>query len=239
MAFIVLIVRQVMRVQECLLFITGQLGRMHGSKMKKTAYIILLLLPLAAFTQPGIVLHGDTIGSFDPLTLTWTQLTKLVPTQAGQSGKFLSTNGATYQWVTGLLSNGDGSALTGLTKSQVGLSNVDNTSDVNKPISSATQTALNAKQATLVSATNIKTVNGSSLLGSGDIAISGTAAWGSVTGTLSEQTDLQTALTGKLGTTGDGSNLTGLTKSQVGLANADNTSDANKPILKSIHRILA
>jgi hypothetical protein len=31
-------------------------------------------------------------------------------------------------------------------KSDVGLSNVDNTSDVNKPISTATQTALNAKQ---------------------------------------------------------------------------------------------
>lgn len=36
----------------------------------------------------------------------------------------------------------------GLTKSDVGLGNVDNTSDVNKPISTATQTALNAKQAT-------------------------------------------------------------------------------------------
>jgi hypothetical protein len=36
-----------------------------------------------------------------------------------------------------------------VTKSQVGLSNVDNTSDVNKPISSATQTALNAKQDSL------------------------------------------------------------------------------------------
>lgn len=35
------------------------------------------------------------------------------------------------------------------------------------------QTALNAKQATLVAGTNIKTVNGTSLLGSGDIAISG------------------------------------------------------------------
>lgn len=35
------------------------------------------------------------------------------------------------------------------------------------------QTALNAKQATLVSATNIKTVNGSSLLGSGDVVIGG------------------------------------------------------------------
>jgi hypothetical protein len=33
----------------------------------------------------------------------------------------------------------------GVTKSQIGLGNVDNTSDLNKPISTATQTALNAK----------------------------------------------------------------------------------------------
>lgn len=60
-----------------------------------------------------------------------------------------------------------------LTKSDVGLANVDNTSDANKPISTATQTALNGKQATLVSGTNIKTVNGSSLIGSGDLTVSG------------------------------------------------------------------
>jgi hypothetical protein len=37
----------------------------------------------------------------------------------------------------------------GITKSMVGLGNVDDTSDANKPISSATQTALNGKQNTL------------------------------------------------------------------------------------------
>jgi hypothetical protein len=40
-------------------------------------------------------------------------------------------------------------------------------------VTSAIQTQLGAKQATLVSATNIKTVNGSSLLGSGDLVVSG------------------------------------------------------------------
>ncbi len=33
-----------------------------------------------------------------------------------------------------------------LNKNDVGLNNVDNTSDLNKPISTATQTALNGKQ---------------------------------------------------------------------------------------------
>ena len=41
-------------------------------------------------------------------------------------------------------------------------------------VTSAIQTQLNAKQATLVSATNIKTINSTSLLGSGDISISAT-----------------------------------------------------------------
>jgi hypothetical protein len=61
-----------------------------------------------------------------------------------------------------------------VTAAQVGLGNVNNTSDADKPISTATQTALNAKQAVLVSGTNIKTISGTSLLGSGDIQIQGT-----------------------------------------------------------------
>jgi hypothetical protein len=59
-----------------------------------------------------------------------------------------------------------------LDKSAVGLGNVDNTSDANKPVSSAQATAIGLKQDTLVSGTNIKTINGNSLLGSGNIAIS-------------------------------------------------------------------
>jgi len=82
-----------------------------------------------------------------------------------------------------------------VTKTQVGLGNVDNTSDANKEVSGPQQTAINAKvadainngtttiapsqnavfdalalkQDVLVSATNVKTVNGNSILGSGDI----------------------------------------------------------------------
>jgi hypothetical protein len=56
-------------------------------------------------------------------------------------------------------------------RGNIGLGNVDNTSDANKPVSTATQTELNGKQAALVSGTNIKTVNGNSLLGSGNVEI--------------------------------------------------------------------
>jgi hypothetical protein len=97
-------------------------------------------------------------------------------------------------------------------KTSLALNNVDNTSDANKPVSSAQQTALDAKQATLVSGTNIKTINGTSVLGSGNIAISSAVAWGGVTGTLSNQTDLQTALDGKVD---ENSAITGATKTKV------------------------
>jgi len=97
-----------------------------------------------------------------------------------------------------------------LAKGDVGLSNVDNTADADKPVSSATQTALNAKQDTLVSGTNIKTVNSNSLLGSGNIEISSSVAWGGITGTLSSQTDLQSELDGKEDTiTGAATTITG------------------------------
>jgi len=58
-----------------------------------------------------------------------------------------------------------------VTKAQVGLGNVDNTSDLNKPLSTLATQALLEKQPLLVSGTNIKTINGQSLLGSGNLII--------------------------------------------------------------------
>jgi hypothetical protein len=62
-------------------------------------------------------------------------------------------------------------------------------------------------QPTLISTTNIKSINGNSLLGSGNLTISTTATWGSITGTLSAQTDLDTALNGKQATLVSGTNI--------------------------------
>lgn len=77
-----------------------------------------------------------------------------------------------------------------LVKADVGLANVDNTSDASKPISAATQTALDAKQDAATAATDAEL----------------------------------TAHTGRT------DNPHSVTKTQVGLGNVDNTSDANKPI---------
>ena len=65
-----------------------------------------------------------------------------------------------------------------LDKADVGLGNVDNTSDADKPISTAVQTALDAKQDTLVSGTNIKTINGASILAAGDLELATAAELG-------------------------------------------------------------
>lgn len=104
-----------------------------------------------------------------------------------------------------------------VSKSDVGLGNVDNTSDLNKPVSSAMQTALSGKansthshaqsdvnglaaalsgkQDTLTAGSNITIVNNViSATGGGG---GGGANWGEIGGTLSNQTDLATALNGK------------------------------------------
>jgi hypothetical protein len=64
-----------------------------------------------------------------------------VAISAPTTGQTLTYNSSTQLWNNYTL-----------TKSDVGLSNADNTSDANKPISTATQTALNLKQATITGA---------------------------------------------------------------------------------------
>jgi hypothetical protein len=72
------------------------------------------------------------------------------------------------------------------------------------PSQKAVKTYADTKQSALVSGTNIKTINGDSVLGSGNLVVTGSgASWGSITGTLSSQTDLQTALDGKVNDTGN------------------------------------
>jgi len=162
-----------------------------------------------------------------------------------------------------------------LDKTAVGLANVDNTSDASKPISTATQTALNTK------ATTARTISaGAGLTGGGDLSADRTIAanFGATAGTIAqgndsritgaEQTANKGAANGYAGlnastvvptaqlgsgtadtTTflrGDNtwattpaapvSSVAGktgavtLVKADVGLANVDNTSDANKPV---------
>jgi hypothetical protein len=111
-------------------------------------------------------LYAKTNGTTDMYVMGSDGVEKKIGGVVDLSGKENTiTPGTTAQYY-----RGDKSWQT-LDKTAVGLANVDNTSDLNKVISIATQAALNAKQATLVSGTNIKTVNGTTLLGSGDIVV--------------------------------------------------------------------
>ena len=70
----------------------------------------------------------------------------------------------------------------------------------------------------------------------GDWVQIGLISWGSIVGTLASQADLQAALDAKASAAtvsshiANTSNPHAVTKTQVGLGNADNTSDANKPV---------
>jgi hypothetical protein len=82
---------------------------------------------------------------------------------------------------------------TGITKSDVGLGNVDNTSDANKPVSTATQTALDAK-ASLAGATFTGNVEmDGNLVVDGDFTVNGTNFSASATSITIEDNMVQLA----------------------------------------------
>jgi hypothetical protein len=126
-----------------------------------------------------------------------------------------------------------------LTKSDVGLSNVDNTSDANKPVSTAQQTALNAKEGTIAAGTTAQVWRGDKTWVTADKTLVGL---GNVDNTSDANKPVssatQTALNAKAnlasptftGTVTLPSTTNGLSKSNVGLSNVDNTSDASKPV---------
>ncbi|HEY9409505.1 MAG TPA: hypothetical protein VIP77_07985 [Jiangellaceae bacterium] len=101
-----------------------------------------------------------------------------------------------------------------LSKTDVGLANADNTSDANKPVSTATQTALNLKAnsaspaltgtptvPTAAPGTNTTQAASTAFVTAAVAEVEGgggsVSEWGDLTGTLSDQTDLQAALDAK------------------------------------------
>jgi hypothetical protein len=76
-------------------------------------------------------------------------LGKIAVSNSPSDGNVLSYSGGSLVWAaptsSGVTSVNTRTGAVTLTKSDVGLANVDNTSDVNKPISTATQSALDLK----------------------------------------------------------------------------------------------
>jgi hypothetical protein len=156
-------------VQSTILSITQQSGIMAGTGMTALNTLTSSVQTISTGTTGSDfnVASSGTVHTFNLPTASATNRGALSTTDWSTfNGKEPSiTAGTTAQYY-----RGDKTFQT-LNKSAVGLGNVDNTSDANKPVSTATSTALGLKQDTLVSGTNIKTVNGSSLLGSGNISV--------------------------------------------------------------------
>ncbi len=123
----------------------------------------------------------------------------------------------------------------GITAAMVGLGNVSNTSDANKPVSTAQQTAL-ALKANLASPTFTGTVRGidESMVG-----------LGKVDNTSDANKPVSTAQQAALDLKANRANPTftgtvnGITAAMVGLGNVSNTSDANKPVSTAQQTALA
>ena len=143
----------------------------------------------------------------------------------------------------------------GVTKSQIGLGSVDNTSDADKPISTATQAALDKKADSTTLGRYVPTtrkVNGKPLSADVTLTFADVGALsadthipeGSVVDPDFSETSVNPlqnkVLTARIKTlatkaeleahTGNTSNPHGVTKADVGLGSVDNTSDADKPV---------
>jgi hypothetical protein len=151
----------------------------HGTTAKTT--------PVDADTMPLI----DSAASNVLKKLSWANVKATLKTYFDTLYQATLVSGTNIKTIEGQSLVGSGNI--DLAKSDVGLGNVDNTSDANKPISTSTQTALNAKQntltltttgssgaATLVGATlNIPQYSGGGGISDGDkgdITVSGSGA---------------------------------------------------------------
>ena len=91
--------------------------------------------------------------------------------EKGEAGEGMKSGGTIGQVLTKKTSTDYDCVWATIDKDSIGLGNVDNTSDADKPISTLTQNALDNKQDTLVSGSNIKTINGDSIVGSGNLSV--------------------------------------------------------------------
>ena len=152
--------------------------------------------PISTATQTALNAKQDSLG-FTPENVS----NKSTNTSLGTSNTLYPSQNAVKVYVDNLVSAGAPDA-TSTTKGILKL-----TGDLGGTADSPTVPGLSSKQNTLISGTNIKSINGNSILGSGDLIIAG-----GVSSVNSQTGDVI------------------ITQADIGLSNVNNTSDANKPI---------
>lgn len=118
-----------------------------------------------------------------------------------------------------------------VTKDQVGLSNVDNTSDANKPVSAATQTALNAKVDKTITI-NSHPLSSNVTITKSDVDLGNVDNTSDLNKPISRSTRMSLdALNSSINNhKADNTNPHNVTKEQLDLGNINNTSDIDKPV---------
>ena len=164
---------------------------------------VVVYVPLASKTSPGIVQIGEGLNIDNGII-------SVIPVDVPI--KSISKNG------TLIIPDENKNVNIILNKSDVGLSAVDNTSDLDKPISNATQQAINNVENDVDALSNRIT----------DLSNNTQQSLDDLKTTLTDNIfDVSENLTLHIG---DKDNPHEVTKAQVGLSNVDNTSDKNKPI---------
>ncbi len=153
--------------------------------------------------------------------------------------KIISLSASKLTGTVAIANGGTGASTVAAAKTNLALNNVDNTSDVNKPISTLTQTALNAKE-------NAANKSITITLGTSDVLfptqnavktyVDAAIATTSITDASITDAKIISLSASKLTGTvaiangGTGANTVAAAKTNFALNNVDNTSDVNKPI---------
>ena len=205
-----------------------------------------LAKPISTATQTGLDGKQDTTTELDDLSDVSAVTVGYIPvvngTQTGFDYQAPGAGGATeLSDLTDvnsstdtngfvLVADGSGFDSRALTSSDVGLGNVDNTSDANKPISTATQTGLDGKSATGHTHTMSNVTDAGALA---TLATVGTSEITNSSVTLAKMANMATAsfIGRNTAATGVPEVLSTTTaRTMLSIDNTDNTSDANKPV---------
>ena len=175
--------------------------------------------PVSTATQTALDLKADktTLDTKAPLASPALTGTPTAPTAtAGTNTTQIATTEYVVNAISGL-STGGGTGT--VTKADIGLGNVDNTSDADKPISTVTQAALDTKAPLASPAFTGTPVAPTAVSGTNTAQVATTAF---IANAVSDRAPINSpSFTGT---------VTGITKEMIGLGDVDNTTDANKPI---------